>query len=146
MLEPSAFNKNWVRRTFFMQGTMHFLSRQAESAARLLTLSLSVICHTGGLFLQVRLAWVSAAVVIAARSTEYLPSHVAAFIHVNSWGLLIGTNLWTTFIAGITMFKNLPRQTFGRLQVCSEWQCDSPGHHAKCFGCESLRQAPTFTD
>lgn len=32
-----------------------------------------------------------------------------------------GTNLWTTFFAGITMFKNLPRQVFGKLQVRGSW-------------------------
>ncbi|EIE18790.1 hypothetical protein COCSUDRAFT_60092 [Coccomyxa subellipsoidea C-169] len=76
MLEPSAFNKNWVR-----------------------------------------LAWVSAALVVAARSTEFLPVNVAVFIHLMAWGLWLGSNIWTTFIAGITMFKNLPRQTFGKLQA-----------------------------
>lgn len=54
---------------------------------------------------------------MAARSTEFLPAQIAVFLHVVFWGLLLGANVWTTFIAGITMFKNLPRQTFGRLQV-----------------------------
>ncbi|KAK9904742.1 hypothetical protein WJX75_001688 [Coccomyxa subellipsoidea] len=65
----------------------------------------------------VRLAWVSAALIVAARSTEFLPVNAAAFIHVMAWGLWLGSNIWTTFIAGITMFKNLPRQTFGKLQA-----------------------------
>ncbi|BDA49679.1 probable transmembrane protein 205 at C-terminar half [Coccomyxa sp. Obi] len=76
MLEPSAFNKNWVR-----------------------------------------LAWVSAALIVAARSTEFLPVKAAGFIHLLAWGVWLGSNVWTTFIAGITMFKNLPRQTFGKLQA-----------------------------
>ncbi len=66
---------------------------------------------------QVRLAWVSAALIVAARSTEFLPVKAAGFIHVLAWGVWLGSNVWTTFIAGITMFKNLPRQTFGKLQV-----------------------------
>ena len=58
--------------------------------------------------LQVRLAWVSAAVIIAARSTEFVPVKVAALVHVLSWGLWLGSNVWTTFAVGITMFKNMP--------------------------------------
>ena len=68
---------------------------------------------------QVRLGLLTAAVALAARSTEFVPVQVAAFIHVISWGLWLGSNIWTTFVAGITMFKNLPRQTFGRLQACT---------------------------
>ncbi len=64
-----------------------------------------------------RLGLLTAAVALAARTTEFVPVNVAAFIHVIAWGLWLGSNVWTTFVAGITMFKNLPRQTFGRLQV-----------------------------
>ena len=31
-------------------------------------------------------------------------------------GVNLGMIVYVTFIAGLTMFKNLPRQTFGRLQ------------------------------
>ena len=27
-----------------------------------------------------------------------------------------GTNVWNTFFVGLTMFKNMPRQTFGKVQ------------------------------
>lgn len=60
--------------------------------------------------LQVRLAWVSAAVVLAARSTEFLPTQAAAFLHVAAWGLWLGSNIWTTFIAG-------------------QWPCHEPSTH-----------------
>jgi hypothetical protein len=40
-----------------------------------------------------------------------------ATIHVLSFGTWFGTVVYTTFVAGITMFKNLPRQTFGKLQA-----------------------------
>lgn len=40
-----------------------------------------------------------------------------AILHVLSFGTWFGTVAYTTFVAGITMFKNLPRQTFGRLQA-----------------------------
>ena len=59
-------------------------------------------------YLQVRLAWVSAAVIVAARSTEYVPVKVAALVHLLAWGLWMGSNIWTTFAVGITMFKNMP--------------------------------------
>ena len=45
-----------------------------------------------------------------------LPSKTAATVHLLSFGSWFGTVVYTTFIAGITMFKNLPRKTFGRLQ------------------------------
>lgn len=54
---------------------------------------------------------------VAARSTGLLAPQAVAFVHLLAYGLWMGTNVWTTFFAGITMFKNLPRQTFGRLQV-----------------------------
>ncbi|CAN0546923.1 unnamed protein product [Ectocarpus sp. 8 AP-2014] len=34
-------------------------------------------------------------------------------VALNAW---MGSTLWTTFFAGITMMRNLPRQTFGKLQ------------------------------
>ena len=40
----------------------------------------------------------------------------AATLHLLSFGTWFGTVVYTTFIAGITMFKNLPRRTFGKLQ------------------------------
>ncbi|CAE8731544.1 unnamed protein product [Polarella glacialis] len=40
-----------------------------------------------------------------------------AMLHLSAFGIWLGTNVWTTFIAGITMFKNLPRQQFGSLQA-----------------------------
>jgi len=36
---------------------------------------------------------------------------------MSAYGVWLGTNIWTTFIAGITMFKSLPRQQFGSLQA-----------------------------
>ena len=45
-----------------------------------------------------------------------LSSKAAASIHILSFGIWFGTVFYTTFVAGITMFKNLPRRTFGSLQ------------------------------
>jgi len=39
-----------------------------------------------------------------------------AFIHLISFASWFGTMIYTTFVAGITMFQNLPRQLFGKLQ------------------------------
>lgn len=50
----------------------------------------------------------SAAVIVAARSTEYIPVKVAVLVHLLAWGLWMGSNIWTTFAVGITMFKNMP--------------------------------------
>lgn len=45
-----------------------------------------------------------------------LSSRAAATVHMLSFGTWFGTVFYTTFVAGITMFKNLPRRTFGSLQ------------------------------
>ena len=45
-----------------------------------------------------------------------LSSKAAAAVHMLSFGTWLGTVVYTTFIAGITMFKNLPRRTFGTIQ------------------------------
>lgn len=65
----------------------------------------------------VRAAAAAALVAALARSTGALPARAAAFAHVLCYGAWLGTIVWTTFVAGIVMFKNLPRQTFGRLQA-----------------------------
>lgn len=45
-----------------------------------------------------------------------LPPNVAATVHLLSFATWFGTVVYTTFVAGITMFKNLPRRVFGTLQ------------------------------
>jgi hypothetical protein len=45
-----------------------------------------------------------------------LPPSAAATIHLLSFATWFGTIVYTTFVAGITMFKNLPRRVFGTLQ------------------------------
>jgi Domain of unknown function (DUF4149) len=54
---------------------------------------------------------------VAAPVVSLLPATMAASIHVLSFATWFGTVAYTTFVAGITMFQNLPRQTFGRLQA-----------------------------
>ena len=45
-----------------------------------------------------------------------LPPSAAATVHLLSFSIWFGTMVYTTFVAGITMFKNLPRRVFGTLQ------------------------------
>lgn len=45
-----------------------------------------------------------------------LPPNVAASVHLFAFSTWFGTVIYTTFIAGITMFKNLPRRVFGSVQ------------------------------
>mmetsp|Transcript_13459 Transcript_13459/g.27692 ORF Transcript_13459/g.27692 Transcript_13459/m.27692 type:complete len:219 (+) Transcript_13459:264-920(+) len=45
-----------------------------------------------------------------------IPPKTAATVHLLSFATWFGTVVYTTFVAGITMFKNLPRRTFGTLQ------------------------------
>eukprot|EP00584_Thalassiosira_punctigera_P002997 CAMPEP_0172535322 /NCGR_PEP_ID=MMETSP1067-20121228/7387_1 /TAXON_ID=265564 ORGANISM="Thalassiosira punctigera, Strain Tpunct2005C2" /NCGR_SAMPLE_ID=MMETSP1067 /ASSEMBLY_ACC=CAM_ASM_000444 /LENGTH=291 /DNA_ID=CAMNT_0013320251 /DNA_START=45 /DNA_END=920 /DNA_ORIENTATION=- len=45
-----------------------------------------------------------------------LPPNAAATAHLLSFAVWFGTVVYTTFVAGITMFKNLPRRVFGTLQ------------------------------
>jgi ABC-type spermidine/putrescine transport system permease subunit II len=40
-----------------------------------------------------------------------------AVLHTLSFATWFGSVAYTTFVLGITMFKNLPRQTFGKLQA-----------------------------
>lgn len=45
-----------------------------------------------------------------------LPKQAGALLHLLSFSTWFGTMVYTTFVLGITAFKNLPRQTFGKLQ------------------------------
>lgn len=52
----------------------------------------------------------------AGKCYPLLPPHAAASVHLLSFSIWFGTVVHTTFVAGITMFKNLPRRVFGTLQ------------------------------
>lgn len=64
---------------------------------------------------SVRAAALAAAVALSA-GTSFGGPAAATAAHVLAWATQFGTMVYTTFFAGILMFKNLPRQTFGRLQ------------------------------
>jgi hypothetical protein len=53
---------------------------------------------------------------LTSSSSITIPARVSAILHMLSFGTWFGTMSYTTFILGLTMFKNLPRQTFGKLQ------------------------------
>mmetsp|Transcript_12429 Transcript_12429/g.19255 ORF Transcript_12429/g.19255 Transcript_12429/m.19255 type:complete len:221 (+) Transcript_12429:62-724(+) len=43
-------------------------------------------------------------------------STMVALVHLLAFSSWFGCSLWVSFVAGIIMFKNLPRHVFGRLQ------------------------------
>ena len=65
---------------------------------------------------SVRLGALAIAVVLSAGSALGGGAAGAVAAHALAWGTQLGTTIYTTFFAGILMFKNLPRQTFGKLQ------------------------------
>lgn len=73
--------------------------------------------HNSPLF---RSAAILATLAVAGLSTKSpltkISRKVGATAHLLSFATWFGTVVYTTFIAGITMYKNLPRQTFGKLQ------------------------------
>ncbi|KAF8069605.1 Tmem205 [Scenedesmus sp. PABB004] len=58
----------------------------------------------------------AAAVAATAASTTVMPAQGAHFVHLLCWGVMLGANVWNSFFVGLTMFKNMPRQMFGRVQ------------------------------
>lgn len=44
-------------------------------------------------------------------------NHILTLLHLFSFASWFGCSMWVSFIAGIVMFQNLPRHTFGRLQA-----------------------------
>jgi len=57
-----------------------------------------------------------ATVAVAAKSLAFAPQNLTSLVHLIAFGTALGTVNYTTFVAGITLFKNLPRQTFGKVQ------------------------------
>lgn len=64
-----------------------------------------------------RAAVILGTVAAAIMGGQFLPGVPAMSLHLAAAGTWLGVNVWTTFFAGITMFKNLPRQVFGKLQA-----------------------------
>ncbi|GKZ00333.1 hypothetical protein MPSEU_000986200 [Mayamaea pseudoterrestris] len=64
-----------------------------------------------------RAAALVGAAVLAQSQSQLLSSKALALVHMLSFSTWFGSVVYTTFIAGITMFKNLPKKTFGKLQA-----------------------------
>ncbi|CAM9557318.1 unnamed protein product [Chrysoparadoxa australica] len=64
-----------------------------------------------------RSAAIVAVLALSARATQNASATAVQFCHLLTLATWIGSTFWTTFVAGIVMFKNLPRQTFGKLQA-----------------------------
>lgn len=79
VLDPSAFNKNWVGKCLHIRCHIILL----KSAG-------SLPMHVS----QVRLLAVGAAVALAARSTGYLPVKAASFIHLLAFAANFGMIFW----------------------------------------------------
>jgi len=75
------------------------------------------VWNTGAFRSIAILGALSAAGFSAKSPLNMVSAQAAATIHVLSFATWFGTVAYTTFVAGITMFKNLPRQTFGKLQA-----------------------------
>ncbi|KAF5837336.1 hypothetical protein DUNSADRAFT_4495 [Dunaliella salina] len=74
-----------------------------------------------------------AATAAAVGSTAFIPGKLVAFLHVTSFALWLGSNIWNTFFVGLTMFKNMPRQMFGRVQSVL-----FPKYFALTTGCNAV--------
>ena len=65
----------------------------------------------------VRAIAIAAGVSLAAAGTGVVSSAATlSAVHLTSFGISLGTQIYTTFFLGIAMFKSLGRQAFGRLQ------------------------------
>lgn len=63
-----------------------------------------------------RILAIAAVVGLGASTSGVVSPKWSTFAHLLAFSAWFGSTFWTTFIAGITMYKNLPRQTFGSLQ------------------------------
>ena len=59
---------------------------------------------------------IAATVAASSRGTAVLGLAGISFVHLLAYSVWLGSIFWTTFVAGIVMFKNLPRQQFGKVQ------------------------------
>lgn len=74
--------------------------------------------HNTGAFRSMAILGAIAAAGLSSNSPFHLLSAQSmAALHLFSFATWFGTMVYTTFILGITMFKNLPRKTFGNLQA-----------------------------
>lgn len=60
---------------------------------------------------------VAAAVAAVSGGATVLSPQGAAMVHLLAYGTLLGSVVFNTFVVGLTMFGNMPRQMFGRVQA-----------------------------
>jgi hypothetical protein len=99
--QPDATNRAKTR--LFSTETTEWTKKRLHNTAAFRSLSLLTALTVAGFSTNSPLA--------------LLPNQAIGSIHVLSFATWFGMVAYTTFVAGITMFKNLPRQTFGRLQA-----------------------------
>ena len=73
--------------------------------------------HNTAAFRSVAILGAITAAGVSTTSMAVLSAQATAALHLLSFSTWFGTLAYTTFVLGITMFKNLPRQTFGKLQA-----------------------------
>ena len=64
----------------------------------------------------IRFLAVAASLAAVSQGNAFLPAKSLSFLHLCVWASWFGTIFYTTFVAGIAMFKQLPRQTFRDVQ------------------------------
>ena len=69
--------------------------------------------NTGG----ARAAALLTALALAGGSSVLVSAKLGAFVHLLAYSAWTGSMLYVTFIAGLTMFKNMERRAFGKLQA-----------------------------
>lgn len=74
--------------------------------------------HNTAAFRSLAILGALAAAGVSSKSPlALLSAQSMAALHLFSYATWFGTMAYTTFVLGITMFKNLPRKTFGKLQA-----------------------------
>jgi hypothetical protein len=74
--------------------------------------------HNTGAFRSMAILGALAVAGLSSNSPFHLLSAQSmAALHMFSYATWFGTMVYTTFILGLTMFRNLPRKTFGNLQA-----------------------------
>jgi hypothetical protein len=56
--------------------------------------------------------------VVLIFSSSLYPSSWRPTLHLFAFAFWFGMSLWVSFVAGIVMFRTLPKRTFGRCSAC----------------------------
>ena len=73
--------------------------------------------HNTMMFRSLALLGAIAAASLSSQSPlQQLPQRAIATVHMLAFGTVFGSMFYTTFIFGVVLYLNLPRQTFGQVQ------------------------------